>query len=168
MAKKVAPKAKNLLVKAAKTVKSVKAKPAKKSAQNVFVAKVLNTKIVENALKNPLIKKGSTIVLNATANVREKGEELLGNALNEAKGLRKKAEKLAGNVFGDVQEQANGVLAQVKSATAANLDWAADKAQDQVGKVLNRLGVPSKADITELSRRVNELSRQVKSMKKAA
>jgi poly(hydroxyalkanoate) granule-associated protein len=168
MAKKVAPKAKNLLVKTAKTIKSVKAKPVKKVASNDFVANVLNSKIVEAALKKPLIKKGSAIVLNATANVREKGEEFIGAALNEVKGLRKKAEKLAGNVLGDVQEQANGVLAQVKSATAANLDWVADKAQDQVGKVLSRLGVPSKSDITELSRRVNELSRQVKSMKKAA
>jgi poly(hydroxyalkanoate) granule-associated protein len=173
MVKKAAPKAKNALVKNKQVKKVIRKQP--KSLLNsklldsaLFNNPVFNNKLVNTALNNELVVKGRTLVLDATLNVREKGEELIGNVLNEAKGLRKKAEKLAGNVFGDVQEQANGVLAQVKSAAAANLDWATDKAQDQVGKVLNRLGVPTKADVSELSRRVNELSKQVKLMKKAA
>jgi poly(hydroxyalkanoate) granule-associated protein len=153
--------------------------------------KTLNTtarKTVKAAVRtvkteqNSLIEKGREIVLatvGAAALVRKQGEKLFGNFLGETKQLRQQAEsfsiasfakanKLATNVVGDVQEQANGVLAQVKSAASANLGWAAEKAQNQVGKVLNRIGVPSKADVSELSRRVNELHRQVKALKKAA
>ena len=82
--------------------------------------------------------------------------------------FRKDATKLVSNVTGDVQEQANGVLAQVKTAAAANLGWVGEKAQDQVGKVLSRIGVPTKADVNELSRRVADLHKQVKALKKAA
>ncbi len=115
--------------------------------------------------------KGREFVLatvGAAAIVRKQGEKLVASFLGETAQLRKQGTALATSVFGDVQEQANGVLAQVKSATAANLGWVGEKAQDQFGKVLNRIGVPTKADVNELSRRVSELHKQVKAMKKAA
>ena len=118
-----------------------------------------------------LAGKGREIALaaaGAAALVRKQGEKLFGNFLGESKQLQKQAGKLASNLVTDVQEQANGVIAQVKSATSANLGWVSDKAQDQVGKVLNRLGVPSKADVNQLARRVDELHKQVKLLKKAA
>lgn len=118
-----------------------------------------------------LTGKGREIALaaaGAAALVRKQGEKLFGNLIGESKQLQKQAGKLASNLVSDVQEQANGVLAQVKSATSANLGWVGEKAQDQVGKVLNRLGVPSKADVNQLARRVDELHKQVKLLKKAA
>ena len=121
--------------------------------------------------QNLLIGKGREIALaaaGAAALVRKQGEKLFGNFIGESKQLQKQAGKLASNLVTDVQEQANGVIAQVKSATSANLGWVGEKAQDQVGKVLNRLGVPSKADVTQLARRVEELHKQVKLLKKAA
>ena len=134
-------------------------------------------KAVKSAVKvvrvesNTVAEKGREFVLatvGAAAIVRKQGEKLVANFLDETTQLRNRATKLATNVVGDVQEQANGVLAQVKSAAAANLGWVGEKAQDQMGKVLSRIGVPTKADINELSRRVADLHKQVKAMKKAA
>jgi poly(hydroxyalkanoate) granule-associated protein len=134
-------------------------------------------KSVKTALKvvrsesNTVAEKGREFVLatvGAAAIVRKQGEKLVANFFDETAQIRNRATKLATNVVGDVQEQANGVLAQVKSAAAANLGWVGEKAQDQMGKVLNRIGVPSKADVNELSRRVADLHKQVKALKKAA
>ncbi len=120
---------------------------------------------------NTVADKGREFVLasvGAAAIVRKQGEKLVANFFDETAQLRSRATKLATNVVADVQEQANGVLAQVKSAAAANLGWVGEKAQDQMGKVLSRIGVPTKADVNQLSRRVDDLHKQVKAMKKAA
>ena len=150
---------KNTAVKAANR-KTTDAKKAVKSAVKVVRVE-----------SNTVAEKGREFVLatvGAAAIVRKQGEKLVANFLDETTQLRNRATKLATNVVGDVQEQANGVLAQVKSAAAANLGWVGEKAQDQMGKVLSRIGVPTKADINELSRRVADLHKQVKAMKKAA
>lgn len=150
---------KNTVVKAANR-KTTDAKKAVKSAVKVVRVE-----------SNTVAEKGREFVLatvGAAAIVRKQGEKLVANFLDETTQLRNRATKLATNVVGDVQEQANGVLAQVKSAAAANLGWVGEKAQDQMGKVLSRIGVPTKADINELSRRVADLHKQVKAMKKAA
>ena len=145
-----------------KIIKSVNSKTTK-TAQSTARAVKQDSSIV--------IEKGRELMLatvGAAAIVRKQGEKLFGNWIGESKQLRKQATQIAANVVSDVQEQANGVIAQVKSATAANLGWVGEKAQDQMGKVLNRIGVPTKADVNELSRRVNELHKQVKALKKAA
>ena len=150
---------KNTVVKAA----SRKAPVANKSVKTAL-------KVVRSE-SNTVAEKGREFVLatvGAAAIVRKQGEKLVANLLDETAQFRNRATKLATNVVGDVQEQANGVLAQVKSAAVANLGWVGEKAQDQMGKVLNRIGVPSKADVNELSRRVADLHKQVKAMKKAA
>ena len=150
---------KNTVVKAANR-KTTDAKKAVKSAVKVVRVE-----------SNTVAEKGREFVLatvGAAAIVRKQGEKLVANFLDETTQLRNRATKLATNVVGDVQEQANGVLAQVKSAAAANLGWVGEKAQDQMGKVLSRIGVPTKADINELSRRVADLHKQVKAIKKAA
>lgn len=120
---------------------------------------------------NTVAEKGHEFVLatvGAASIIRKQGEKIVGSLLDETMQLRKRATKLATNVVGDVQEQANGVLAQVKSAAAANLGWFGEKAQDQMGKVLSRMGVPTKAEVNELSRRVTDLHKQVTALKKAA
>ena len=150
---------KNTVVKAA----SRRTSDAKKSVKPTL-------KVVRSE-SNTVAEKGREFVLatvGAAAIVRKQGEKMVANFLDETAQFRNRATKLATNVVGDVQEQANGVLAQVKSAAAANLGWVGEKAQDQMGKVLSRIGVPTKADVNELSRRVADLHKQVKAMKKAA
>ncbi len=151
--------AKNTVVKAASRKTTNASKVVKAAVKNV------------RAESNTVADKGREFVLasvGAAAIVRKQGEKLVANFFGETAQLRSRAAKLATNVVGDVQEQANGVLAQVKSAAAANLGWVGEKAQDQMGKVLSRIGVPTKADVNELSRRVADLHKQVVALKKAA
>ena len=151
--------AKNTVVKATSRTTSNASKAVKSAVKNV------------RAESNTVADKGREFVLasvGAAAIVRKQGEKLVANFMDETAQLRNRATKLATNVVGDVQEQANGVLAQVKSAAAANLGWVGEKAQDQMGKVLSRIGVPTKADVSQLSRRVDDLHKQVKALKKAA
>ena len=150
---------KNTVVKAASRKTSNASKAVKSAVKNV------------RAESNTVADKGREFVLatvGAAAIVRKQSEKLVANFMDETAQLRNRATKLATNVVGDVQEQANGVLAQVKSAAAANLGWVGEKAQDQMGKVLSRIGVPTKADVSQLSRRVDDLHKQVKALKKAA
>ncbi len=151
---------------------------AKNTVVKTASRKTLNaSKAVKSVVKNvraesnTVADKGREFVLasvGAAAIVRKQGEKLVANFMDETAQLRNRATKLATNVVGDVQEQANGVFAQVKSAAAANLGWVGEKAQDQMGKVLSRIGVPTKADVSQLSRRVDDLHKQVKALKKAA
>lgn len=106
--------------------------------------------------------------MGVAARVRAQGEQLVGKVISGGMDFRKDATKLVSSVTGDVQEQANGFLAQVKGATAANLNWVGGKVEASMGKVLGRLGVPSKSEVQELSRRVSDLQKQVKAIKKAA
>jgi poly(hydroxyalkanoate) granule-associated protein len=142
-----------------------------------IVSKKAAVKVVNKAVKS--VKADSNIAaqksheliqagVGAVAMIRKKSEKLINQFTKQSKGLQNKAKSLVNNIGGDVLEQANGVLAQVKSAVAANANWAGEKAEDAMGKVLSRLGVPSKSDVKELSRRVAELHKQVKAMQKAA
>jgi len=106
--------------------------------------------------------------IGVAARVRAQGEQLVGKVISGGMDLRNDASKLVSSVTGDVQEQANGFLAQVKGATAANLNWVGAKVETSMGKVLGRFGVPSKSEVQELSRRVSDLQKQVKAIKKAA
>ena len=151
--------AKNTVVKATSRKTSNASKAVKSAVKNV------------RAESNTVADKGREFVLasvGAAAIVRKQGEKLVANFMDETAQLRSRATKLGNNVVGDVQEQANGVLAQVKSAAAANLGCFCEKANDQMGKVLSRMGVPTKADVSQLSRRVDDLHKQVKALKKAA
>jgi poly(hydroxyalkanoate) granule-associated protein len=142
-----------------KTIKSTKSKVTNAKAR---AAKVESVNLVEKGRGLWLASIGAAQI------VRKKGEVLTKNLESEVKKLRKKANTLVNNLTGDVTEQAQGVLAQVKSAAAANVSWVGEKVEDTVGKVLTKAGLPTKADITELSRRVDALHKQVKSLKKAA
>lgn len=106
--------------------------------------------------------------LGAASLARKQGEKLFGDLVAEGRGLNDKAGKVATDLAEDVVDQTNGMLSQIKNAAAANLGWVGDKVEDTMGRVMGRLGVPSKADIQELSRRVAELNKQVKTLQKAA
>ena len=100
--------------------KNTVVKTASRKAANTNKAVKAAVKTVR-AESNTVADKGRDFVLasvGAAAIVRKQGEKLVANFFDETAQLRNRATKLATNVVGDVQEQANGVLAQVKSAAA--------------------------------------------------
>lgn len=105
--------------------------------------------------------------LGAMSITRKQGERVLGNLINEGQSLNQRTVKLVDGTVSDVRSKLSGVVGKVQQTAAANLEKVEEVVGTQVGKVLSRLGIPSKGDIQELSRRVSELNRQVKALQNA-
>ncbi len=105
--------------------------------------------------------------LGAMSITRKQGERVFGNLINEGQGLNKRTVKLVDGTVSDVRSKLSGVIGKVQQTAAANLSQVEEVVGTQVGRVLSRLGIPSKGDIQELSRRVSELNRQVKALQNA-
>ena len=85
--------------------------------------------------------------LGAASLVRKQSASLYDSVVNESTSLRQRFDA----AFGRALNVANDNYAFVES-----------KVGEGVGRVLGRMGVPSRDDIVELSKRVAELSKQVK------
>lgn len=93
--------------------------------------------------------------------------EVVSTLKTEGQKWAQKTTTLLDGTLGDVRKQVEGVVSQVQGSVSANLSWVEEKVSVGVGSVLGRLGVPSKADITDLSVRVAELAKQVKALQTA-
>ena len=105
--------------------------------------------------------------LGAMSITRKQGERVLGTLINEGQSLNQRTVKLVDGTVSDVRSKLNGAIGKVQQTAAANLAQVEEVVGTQVGRVLSRLGIPSKGDIQELSRRVSELNRQVKALQNA-
>lgn len=134
----------------------------KVSAKKVIrIASNPGTDLRENAQK--LWLAGVGVVNLAKKNV----ENVIGTLDQERSKLLQQAEKLVGQQTAGVRKQVTQVVGQLQDSVSANLVWVEEKVSERVGAVMGRLGVPSKADIVDLSKRVSELSKQVKAMQQA-
>lgn len=143
-------------------------------ASKKIVAKTKN--VAKPAAKKIIGKKGEALDVRETvqklwlagvgaASVAQKNVgEVVENLKVETQKIYKKASTLVEGTVADVRKQFEGVITQVQGSVAANLGWVEEKVSAGVGTVLGRLGVPSKADIEDLSKRVAELSKQVKAI----
>lgn len=105
-----------------------------------------------------------TAYLGAVSLVRKQGASVVENLVDETKSLQDRSLQLAGNLTGDVRKQVEDVVSRVKEAANDNVTYLEERVGSGVSRVLDRMGVPSKEDIVELSKRVAELSRQVKAL----
>lgn len=106
--------------------------------------------------------------LGAVALSRKEGARFVGNLLEQGQELRERTVKFAEGTVADVRSRVAGVIGQVQQRAAANLGKVEDVVGGQVTRVLGRFGVPSKSDVQALSRRVSDLSRQVKALQARA
>jgi poly(hydroxyalkanoate) granule-associated protein len=100
--------------------------------------------------------------VGAAALARKQGGVLLGELLKEGRRLQIEATRFVRETRADAQAQIEGLLTPVKGRLESAAKQAAAAVQAGVAGMLVRLGIPSKADIDELSRRVGTLSRQLK------
>ena len=100
--------------------------------------------------------------VGAVSLARKQGGILLGELVREGRRLQVEATHLLREARADAQAQVAGLLTPVKGRLRSGVKKAAAAAQAGVAGVLARLGIPSKADIDELSQRVGRLSRQLK------
>ena len=98
---------------------------------------------------------------------RKQGARFVEGLRQQGQDLRERTLKLAEGTVNGARKQVVGVIGKVQQKAAANLSQVETVVGTQVTRVLSRIGVPSKSDIQELSRRVADLNRQVKALQNA-
>jgi poly(hydroxyalkanoate) granule-associated protein len=120
-----------------------------------------NTKI--HATQTP-VRAGSIWLagVGAVSLARKQGMALLDNMVSEGNRLQAEATKFVRQTRSGARFRIKGLLAPVRTQLQAGAKQAADALESGLAGVRARLGIPSKADIDELSQRVGALSRQLK------
>ena len=100
--------------------------------------------------------------LGAVSIAQKRGGELFQSLIGEGKEFQVRAQKVAQEIGADAKAQVKGALEPVQARARHELQRAGSAVQHGVATVLAKLGIPSKADIEELTTRVAALSRQLK------
>ena len=100
--------------------------------------------------------------LGAFAMVEEEGGKLFENLVKEGERFEERTKKVADDTVEDVK----GKVEEVKDKAIDTWDKLEKVLEDRVARILNRLGVPTRKDIEDLSRRVEALNETVKKLTK--
>lgn len=125
-------------------------------------------KAADTAGSNALIaqlKESSTQIwlagLGAFSKAQEEGGKVFEALVKEGTQLQKKVKSFADSQVNDVTNEVTGKISEATSKAQGAWDRLETVFEERVGRAVNRLGVPSKADITALLARVDELTKQV-------
>jgi poly(hydroxyalkanoate) granule-associated protein len=99
--------------------------------------------------------------LGAFAKTQEEGERLFQSLVKEGEKVEKQARKAA---EARIVEARNKVV-EFRGKATQQIDRLEELFQERVAQVLNRLGVPGREDIQELSRRVEALNESILALK---
>ena len=102
--------------------------------------------------------------LGAFSKAQEEGSKVFEALVKEGSGLQKKFRSLADSRMNDVTNEVSGKITEATSKAAGAWDRLETVFEERVGRAVGRLGVPTKADITKLTTRVEELTKQVQKM----
>lgn len=112
--------------------------------------------------------------LGAFSKAQEEGVKVFDALVQEGKGLEEKTRKMTrekmGNVsekMGNVSEQMNKAAAQASAKTNAAWDKLEQVFEDRVARSLKSLGVPTNNVVTSLSKQIDELQAEVRSLRTA-
>lgn len=100
--------------------------------------------------------------LGAVAMIKHRGENLLGGVIEEGRALQSRAVTLRSRWLGAARKRVQVVSEPISTVLAERTEAVTTSLEHGLGVVLGRLGVPSKADVAELSQRVSALSRQLR------
>lgn len=102
--------------------------------------------------------------LGAFSVAQTQGKKVFESMVAEGAKLEESTRKSASNAANDVRSVVEGKLSLVKETAGAQFSRLERVFEDRVSQVLARLGVPSKDDVQTLSKRVAELSKEIKSL----
>ena len=110
--------------------------------------------------------------LGAFSKAQEEGVKVFDALVQEGKGLEERTRKMTreqmGNVsekMGNVTEQVNKAAAQASAKTNAAWDKLEQVFEDRVARSLKSLGVPTDSVVTSLSKQIEQLSAEVRSLR---
>jgi len=100
--------------------------------------------------------------LGAVAWTRKEGEKLYSRVAEESQNLRARSTKALNQARKIAKTRIDHAIAPLQKTIDANTAKLGAVVEQRVGRGLALLGVPSKADLQELSQRVSALSRQLR------
>lgn len=102
--------------------------------------------------------------LGAFSKAQEEGSKVFEALVKEGAGLQKKFHKFAGSQVDEVTNEVTEKFTEASSKAAGAWDRLESVFEERVGRAVNRLGVPSKADVSKLAARIEELTKQVQKL----
>jgi poly(hydroxyalkanoate) granule-associated protein len=130
------------------------------------MSKQIRTRNTQNRTGTDLARSMWLAGLGAVSIAQQKGRATFGSLVDEGKSFQNQSEKVARTVAKDVNKGIKDILVPVRARMEKGLEQAGHTVENVVGGVLNKLGVPSRAEIKELSVRIGELNRQIKALSK--
>ena len=96
---------------------------------------------------------------------RKHGGEWAGRFAEEGQHLATRAVRFARETVADTRAHAVGAIAPLASQAEKRWETCAGAMENGIGRVLNRLGIPTKRNIEDLTRHIAALSRRLKAAK---
>jgi poly(hydroxyalkanoate) granule-associated protein len=100
--------------------------------------------------------------LGAFAKAQGEGGRLFETLIREGTSLEQKTRKIATGTAGEVRGAVESGVSQVRERTQETWDKLEQVFENRVSRALGKLGVPGRKELEELTRRVEELGREVK------
>lgn len=99
------------------------------------------------------------------AKAQKQGKDIYVRLIAEGKDLQTRAVTLVREASTDAQSQAVGVFTPITARVEKQAERYSAAVESGVAKILHRLGVPTKRELDDLSKRIASLTRQVKTAK---
>lgn len=108
--------------------------------------------------------------LGAFSRAQDESGKIFADLVAEGEKIQSKTSKDVSKKVSSLREEVEGRVSKVRTMASDNVTKMEKLFEDQVARVLARLGVPTSDDIQTLTKRVQELSKEVKALngKKAA
>lgn len=103
--------------------------------------------------------------LGAVSIAHKRGGKVLHGMIDEGQDFQARVRRLVREIGADAQAQLAGAMAPLRMHARDNAKRAGKLFERLVAGALDKLGVPSKADIEALGQRMSALSRQLKAAK---
>ena len=100
--------------------------------------------------------------LGAVSIAQKRGEQLFGTLTSEGRDFQTRAQKFVQALRADARKQVKGAITPVNAGAKKAVQKFGAAVQQGIATALAKLGIPSKADIEQLTTRVTALSRQLK------
>jgi len=105
--------------------------------------------------------------LGALSRANEEGGKLFESLVKEGEAVEGRSRDMLGAKASDVRNMATGVWEDFMKRASGSMGGVEQMFEEQVNKTLSALGVATDDDIKKLTKQVQELSKEVKSLNKA-
>jgi poly(hydroxyalkanoate) granule-associated protein len=102
--------------------------------------------------------------LGAFAKAQDQGGKIFETLIKEGQALEKATRKVTGDRVDAARGAVESTVSQVRDRASDTWDRLEQVFENRVSRALNSLGVPGPADLSELTKRVEELSRAVRAL----